>query len=87
MHGPVPYGSRAGRGVLLVAILGSGLAFLDSTIVNVILPVMGRELGATLGELQWTLDAYLLALSSLLLPADTLGDRYRRQRVFTIRLV
>jgi EmrB/QacA subfamily drug resistance transporter len=73
--------------VLLAASLGSGLAFLDSTIVNVILPVMGRELGATLGELQWTLDAYLLALSSLLLPAGALGDRYGRRRVFTIGLV
>lgn len=73
--------------MLLVAILGSGLAFLDSTVVNVILPVLGRELDATLGELQWTLDAYLLALSALLLPAGALGDRYGRRRVFTIGLV
>ncbi|HSD21931.1 MAG TPA: DHA2 family efflux MFS transporter permease subunit [Anaeromyxobacter sp.] len=87
MRGPVRYGSRAGRGVLLVAILGSGLAFLDSTIVNVILPVLGRDLGATLSELQWTLDAYLLALSALLLPAGALGDRYGRRRVFTFGLV
>lgn len=87
MRGPVPYGSRAGRGVLLAAILGSGLAFLDGTAVNVILPVLGRELGATLGELQWTLDAYLLTLSSLLLPAGALGDRHGRRRVFTVGLV
>ncbi len=82
----VRYGSRAGRGVLLVAILGSGLAFLDSTVVNVILPVLGRELGAGLSALQWTLDGYLLTLSALLLPGGALGDRYGRRRVFTIGL-
>ena len=87
MRGPVFYDSRAGRGVLLVAILGSGLAFLDSTVVNVIVPVLARELDATLSELQWTLGAYLLALSALLLPAGALGDRYGRRRVFTLGLV
>ncbi len=82
----VRYGSRAGRGVLLVAILGSGLAFLDATVVNVILPVLGRELGASLSALQWTLDGYLLTLSALLLPGGALGDRYGRRRVFTVGL-
>ncbi|WP_242344895.1 DHA2 family efflux MFS transporter permease subunit [Anaeromyxobacter terrae] len=86
MREAVRYGSRAGRGVLLVAVLGSGLAFLDSTVVNVILPVLGRELGAGLSALQWTLDGYLLTLSALLLPGGALGDRYGRRRVFTIGL-
>lgn len=86
MEGTLRYGSRAGRGVLLVAVLGSGLAFLDSTVVNVILPVLGRELGASLRALQWTLDGYLLTLSALLLPAGALGDRHGRRRVFTLGL-
>lgn len=87
MRGPVRYGNAAGRGVLLAAILGSALAFLDSTVVNVILPVLGRELGASLAELQWTLDAYLLALAAFLLPGGALGDRFGRRRVFTIGMV
>lgn len=87
MRGPVRYGNAAGRGVLLAAILGSSLAFLDSTAVNVILPVLGRELGASLGELQWTLDAYLLALAAFLLPGGALGDRYGRRRVFTVGMI
>lgn len=86
MDGPVRYGSRAGRGVLLVATLGSGLAFLDATVVNVILPVLGRDLGASLAALQWTLDGYLLTLSALLLPAGALGDRHGRRRTFTLGL-
>src|SRR5262249_57852033 len=56
----VPLSSSRGRGVLLASIVGSGMAFLDGTVVNVALPTLARSLGAGLAGLQWTLDAYLL---------------------------
>jgi EmrB/QacA subfamily drug resistance transporter len=80
--GAIVYGSPHGRGVLLATIVASGMAFLDSTVVNVALPVIGRSLGAGLPELQWTLDAYLLTLTALLLPAGAIADRIGRRRVF-----
>jgi EmrB/QacA subfamily drug resistance transporter len=73
----------AARWTLLVAILGSTLAFVDSTIVNVALPVLQRDLGATVDQLQWVIEAYALLLSSLLLPGGALGDRLGRRRVFS----
>lgn len=79
--------SRAGRGVLAATVLGSGMAFLDSTAVNVALPVLGEELGAGLAGLQWTVDAYLLTLGALLLLGGALGDRLGRRRVFLVGLV
>ncbi len=78
----VRYGSATGRWVLLATILGSGMAFLDSTVVNVALPAIGEELGAGFSGLQWTLDAYLLSLAALLLLGGSLGDRYGRRWVF-----
>ena len=71
-----------GRWVLAVTVLGSGMAFLDGTIVNVALPTIGRDLGASTGELQWVLSGYLLTLASLILLGGSLGDRYGRRRVF-----
>jgi EmrB/QacA subfamily drug resistance transporter len=79
---PVAYGSTAGRWVLAVAILGSGMAFLDSTIVNVALPAIGRDFDASTSSLQWILNGYLLTLASLILLGGSLGDRYGRRRVF-----
>ena len=55
---------------------------LDSTVVNVALPTIGRELGADLTGQQWVLDGYLLSLSALLLSGGAAGDRYGRRRVF-----
>lgn len=74
--------SAAGRWVVGIAVLGSGMAFLDSTVVNVALPEIGRDLGATTGALQWILNGYLLTLASLILLGGSLGDRYGRRRVF-----
>jgi EmrB/QacA subfamily drug resistance transporter len=74
--------SRAGRWVLAVAVLGSGMAFLDGTVVNVALPAIGRDFGAATSALQWILDGYLLTLASLILLGGSLGDRYGRRRVF-----
>ncbi len=80
----VAWGSPRARWVLAAAVLGSGMAFLDGTIVNVALPAMARDLDADLADLQWVLDAYLVTLTALLLLGGALGDRYGRRRVFTI---
>ncbi len=85
--GQVAYGSREGRGILVATIVASGIAFLDQTVVNVALPVIGRSLGTGLAGLQWTVDAYLLTLTAFLLPAGALGDRVGRRRVFLFGLV
>ncbi|MCI2416471.1 MFS transporter [Saccharopolyspora sp. K220] len=79
--------SDSGRWILVATILGSGVAFLDGSVVNVALPAIGREVGGDLSILQWVLDAYLLTLSALLLLGGALGDRYGRRRVYTIGLV
>src|SRR3954470_15046921 len=74
--------SAAGRGVLAATILGSGMASLDGTVVNVALPRIGTDLDAGLTALQWTINAYTLTLSGLLLLGGSLGDRLGRRRVF-----
>ncbi|MEU6265003.1 MFS transporter [Saccharopolyspora shandongensis] len=79
--------SRSGRWILIATILGSGVAFLDGSVVNVALPAIGRDVGGDLSVLQWVLDAYLLTLSALLLLGGALGDRYGRRRVYTLGLV
>ncbi len=80
----VSYESSAGRWVLAVAVLGSGMAFLDGTVVNVALPDIGRDLGASTSSLQWILNGYLLTLASLILLGGSLGDRHGRRRVFAV---
>lgn len=85
--GAVRVGTTAGRWVILATVLGSGMAFLDGTVVNVALPAIGRDLGGGLSGLQWTLDAYLLSLGSLLLLGGALGDRYGRRRLYVTGLV
>ena len=80
----VAFESRAGRWVLAVSVLGSGLAFLDGTVVNVALPDIGRDLGATTSSLQWILNGYLLTLASLILLGGSLGDRHGRRRIFVL---
>jgi EmrB/QacA subfamily drug resistance transporter len=79
-------GTPAARWVLLATVLGSGVAFLDGTIVNVALPSIARDLDASLADLQWVLDAYLVTLSALVLLGGSLGDRYGRRRVFLLGL-
>src|SRR4051812_38898617 len=80
----VRYGTPAGRWVLLATVLGSGMAALDATVVNVALPALGRDLGAGVSGLQWVLTGYLLTLASLILLGGALGDRYGRRRIFVI---
>jgi EmrB/QacA subfamily drug resistance transporter len=78
----VALASAAARWLIAAAVLGSGVAMLDGTVVNVALPAIGRELGADLTGQQWVLDSYLLSLSALLLSGGAAGDRYGRRRVF-----
>jgi EmrB/QacA subfamily drug resistance transporter len=73
-----------GRWVLFAAVLGSSMAMLDATVVNVALPALGRDFGGTLAGLQWTVSGYTLTLASLILLGGSLGDRYGRRRVFMI---
>src|SRR3954452_10691042 len=80
----VTFKSAAGRWILLVAVLGSGIAFLDGTVVNVALPRIGEDLNASTSSLQWVLNGYLLTLASLILLGGSLGDRYGRRRVFVV---
>jgi EmrB/QacA subfamily drug resistance transporter len=78
----VAFDSAAGRWLLAVSVAGSGMAFLDGTVVNVALPAIGEDFGATTGALQWILNGYLLTLASLILLGGSLGDRYGRRRIF-----
>jgi EmrB/QacA subfamily drug resistance transporter len=73
--------------VLLATVLGSGIAFLDATVVNVALPTIGEELDAGISSLQWVVNAYTLTLSGFLLLGGSLGDHYGRRRVFVIGVV
>src|SRR6478672_991727 len=80
----IAFDSKSGRWVLAVAVLGSGMVFLDGTVVNVALPDIGRDFGASTSALQWILNGYLLTLASLILLGGSLGDRYGRRRVFIL---
>ncbi len=80
----IAFESSAGRWLLATAVAGSGMAFLDGTVVNVALPDIGRDLGASTSALQWILNGYLLTLASLILLGGSLGDRYGRRRVFVL---
>ncbi len=84
---PLIYASARGKWVLAATVLGSGLAQLDGTVVNVALPRIGEDLGGGLTALQWTLNAYTLTLSGLLLLGGSLGDRMGRRRIFVFGVV
>ncbi len=79
--------TRNQRLVLLASILGSFVAFLDMAVVNVALPAIRRELGGGISAQQWIVDAYLLAVGSLILIAGSLSDLFGRKRVFAGGLI
>ena len=82
--GAVRLGRADGRWVLAATVLGSSMAFLDATVVNIALPTIGKDLHASLAGLQWTVTAYTLTLAGLILLGGSLGDRLGRRRIFTI---
>ncbi|MFE7411709.1 MFS transporter [Streptomyces laurentii] len=85
--GGVRLSSGTGRWIVVTTVLGSGMAMLDSTVVNVALPHIGESLGADMAALQWTVNAYMVTLAGLILLGGSLGDRYGRRRVFVIGVV
>ena len=78
------YGEPAGRWVLAATVLGSSIAFLDATVVNIALPAIGGDLGAGTAGLTWTVNAYTLTLAAFVLVGGSLGDRLGRRRVFMV---
>lgn len=84
--GTIRYGTPTGRWVLGATVLGSGIAFLDGTVVSVALPAIDADMDAGISGLQWTMDAYLLTLSAFLLLGGSLGDLYGRRKMFTYGL-
>jgi EmrB/QacA subfamily drug resistance transporter len=81
------FASAQGRWVVAATVLGSGIAFLDSTVVNVALPHIGEDLDTSVAGLQWVLNGYLVTLSSLILLGGSLGDLFGRKRVFQVGVV
>ena len=71
-----------GSWIIATTILGSSMAFIDGTVVNVALPALQSALGATLSEIQWVVEAYALFLAALLLAGGALGDLYGRRKMF-----
>ncbi len=70
--------------VLATTILASSMVFIDGTVVNVALPALQKEFGATAAQVQWVVEIYALFLASLLLAGGSAGDRFGRRRIFTL---
>src|SRR5437773_2279911 len=75
-------GKAQRRWTLAATILGSSMAFIDGTVVNVALPALQKSLDATVLDVQWVVESYALFLAALLLTGGALGDRFGRRRVF-----
>lgn len=78
----LPGTKSVGTWVLVATILGSSMAFIDSTVVNVALPVLQTELKATVADVQWVVEAYALFLAALILVGGSLGDHFGRRRMY-----
>lgn len=79
-----PCSPAARRGILIAAILGSSMAFIDGTVVNVALPAIQRDLHANAFQAQWVVESYALFLAALLLVGGSLGDHFGRRKIFAI---
>jgi EmrB/QacA subfamily drug resistance transporter len=86
-HAPLAWAEPRARWTLFATVLGSGMAFLDATVVNIALPAIGQDLGADAAGLQWTVNAYTLTLASFILLGGSAGDRFGRRRVFVVGVV
>jgi EmrB/QacA subfamily drug resistance transporter len=84
---PIRLSQATGRWVMFATVLGSGVAMLDATVVNVALPALAQDLSASMAGLQWIVNAYTLTLAGLILLGGALGDRFGRRRVFVVGLV
>src|SRR6266702_4163441 len=73
-----------GRWVVTATVLGWGIAALDSTVVGIALPAIGRDFHASVAGMQWVIDGYTLPLAGLLLLGGALGDVYGRRKIFVI---
>ena len=82
-----PLTRPSGTWVLVATILGSSMAFIDGTVVNVALPVLQTELKATVADVQWVVEAYALFLSALILVGGSLGDHYGRRRIYATGII
>jgi EmrB/QacA subfamily drug resistance transporter len=81
------YSSAPGRWVLAITVLGSGIAALDATVVNIALPVIGRDFHTGIAALQWVMTGYTLTLAAFLLIGGSLGDRFGRRKVYLTGIV
>lgn len=79
-----PCGPEARRWVLIATILGSSMAFIDSTVVNVALPALQTSLGASVVDVQWVVEAYGLFLGALILAGGSMGDLFGRRKMFLL---
>jgi MFS family permease len=82
VHTPNP--PHVGIWILVATILGSSMAFIDGSVVNVALPVLQRDLNATSSDVQWVVEVYSLFLSTLILVGEALGDQVGRRRIYTL---
>ena len=78
--------SHAKRWVLAATILGSSVAFIEASVINVALPAIQQGLGASVGQMQWIASIYTLFLAALTLAAGSAGDRFGRRRLFVLGL-
>src|SRR6516164_7326182 len=76
------HSANNGGWIIATTILGSSMAFIDGTVVNVALPALQSAFGATISGVQWVVEAYALLLAALLLTGGALGDLYGRRKVF-----
>jgi EmrB/QacA subfamily drug resistance transporter len=81
------YSSVPGRWVLAITVLGSGIASLDATVVNIALPAIGRDFHTDIAGLQWVMTSYILTLAAFLLIGGSLGDRFGRRRVYLVGII
>src|ERR1700744_6273204 len=80
----VALGSRDGKWIMVSSILASSMAFIDGTALNAVLPSMQKSLHATIPDLFWILNAYLLMLAALILIGGSLCDQLGRKKVFMV---
>src|SRR5471032_2392599 len=83
----MPQSHESRNWILTATILGSSMAFIDGSVVNIALPVMQKSLAATMTDALWIVDAYALVLASLLLAGGALGDHFGRTRMFNAGVI